>query len=261
MRKGIFVAVAALLAVSALAQGANVTVFADNFDSYANDAAFKAVWNGATGAVPTLDVGYGKNGTNGVYVQGGAVVQKNFAAQTISDAKPIVVEFDYWDEITGAADRNTLGIRSSGIFYEFGEMNTLDDGSNWPANGVSKQGYGMRIVYGGAPVGVVGSTWWAATTTKLTSTGADGWHHFKATIKGTSTVLQVTLGNGNVYTRSLTTTTAAGKTLDNVRMGGPSGISSSGYSDFDNVNIYTTPEPASMLLLGLGGLLLRRRRA
>jgi len=71
----------------------------------------------------------------------------------------------------------------------------------------------------------------------------------------------VTLSNGTVYSKTVSVTSTAGDKFDNVRIGGPSNVSSTGTSIFDNVKVSVVPEPASMLLLGLGGLLLRRRRA
>lgn len=267
MRKGIFVGMAALLAVSAMAQGATVLVN-DNFESYADDAAFKAVWNGAAAPLSSLAVGGGKGGGNGVVTSGGAVAQKNFASTLVPTAASgnwIELEADMWDYSTGSADRNTVGIRSASAIIEFGEYNSMDPDLA-VSNNTMVQGYGFRTVYMGGPAQTTpaSQSWVMVVPNANKITNADpaiGYHHLKMTINQSSLTATITLSNGVVYSKTVSLTQAAGDAFDNVRIGGPSGVSSTGTSIFDNVKVSVVPEPASMLLLGLGGLLLRRRRA
>lgn len=100
----------------------------------------------------------------------------------------------------------------------------------------------------------VGSVNWANTTI---SRVAGTWHTMK--------VEQIDLGTGNATlnfyvdgTLGATANTTAVFPLTRVRVGSGLGNASNGaYYD----DILVTPEPATLVLLSLGGLLLRRRRA
>jgi hypothetical protein len=246
----------------AIAPPAGATpVFSDDFESYANDAAFKAVWNGAANPAPSLDIGYGLGGGNAVLSYGDNVAQRNFAPVGLSDAAPITAEVDYWDFDTSVG-RNTLGLRNAGMttLFEIGEYGTLDPDPD-VAGSVCVAGYGFRTLYVGGPVGDA-QGWIALTPNRIASTDpAVGYHHFKLVVGSSYATASVRLSNGNVYSKTVALTSTVGDTLDNVRIGGPSGVVSLGGADYDNVQVYTTPEPASMILLAVGGLLLRRRAA
>jgi hypothetical protein len=254
LRKGApLVLICLLTAASNRAQA--LPTFSDDFESYPDDAAFKAVWNAAPNPATTLAVGMGKGGGNGVITSGGAVAQKNFSPQTLWDAMPIVVEADMWDYSTGAADRNTIGLRGAGAFFEIGEFAVVDSITHL----TTLEGYGFRTVYVGGPGDAGGWVDVVPAAARITSTDPTvGYHHLRLEIRGSFTTATFWLSNGNRYSKTVTTTTAAGKTVDNIRIGGPSGISSTGTTIFDNVR--DSPEPASILLIAFGGLLLRRRR-
>ncbi len=84
-----------------------------------------------------------------------------------------------------------------------------------------------------------------------------GWHRYSVDVTPTAALFKLDLNADGIINATLNvplTLQPAG--FNNVRMGGPSGVSSTaGGANFDNVRVeLVVPEPASFLLIGLGML-------
>ncbi len=259
-----------------VAVGANAQIlFQDNFESYADEAAFHAAgaWGDlSSGAAPAvlLPPPNGHPG-QGVFSSGGAAAIHQFPeTPVITDAKRLVIEYDYWDYDVADA-RITMGLRHSGgnsvgAFFELGEYNSSDP-SVLGGNDAMTQGYSVRTVFATPPTNTpANQSWFLITPSKLVGVG--GWHHFKLEIGETFATASVNVDTDvdgtldSLHSITIPLTTHVGKKYDHVRWGGPSNLSSTGSGGADNLVIYMVPEPATLALLLLGGMpLLRRRRA
>jgi hypothetical protein len=251
--------------------GNAATIFSDDFESYADTAALKAAgaWGDNDGANSTSTATLSTNGHPGqaMHSPGGDNAVHNFpTTAVITDANPLVLEYDYFDDTTGSADRLALGLRntagtSAGAFFELGEYNAADP-DPIATGDTLVQGYAIRAVFAGAPSNgtPANQNWYLITGTKI----ADAWHHFKLTVGETFLTASVDLNADGGVDASVTMplTAHSGKTYNSLRWGGPSAVSSTGEGDADNVNLRIVPEPASLALLGLAciGLLAVRRR-
>ena len=246
------------LALCTLSAGA---VLDEDFESYANTGellaptAWGASYNGVAGQGAILiDVG---NPGKAAYHPGGPTANHVISTPVITDANPMTMEFDYWDYAAGASDRMSLSVRNTaGVdagFFELGEYGAMDPDPFTPGS-TQIQGYGFRTVFVGGPDESGG--WVAITGNKITG----AWHHLKLQVGATYASGSVDLNDDGTVEASLTVPLSAGsgKRYDIVRMGGPSGVSSTSGAGFDNIVI--TPEPACLApLLGLAALLRRRR--
>jgi hypothetical protein len=215
----------------------------------------------AWGAAPngSLDTAFGNPGQSMLHA-GTVSNQRSFAATAASDAQPIVWEFDMYDSLTSSRLSGALrdvGGSAAGN-QAFLEMGVYNAALNTDTN-VNGSGYAIRHAFvAGTPAGASGWLLFPTPPTRV-----EGWHHFKATIGDTFATFDLDLGDdGSVdRTRTITLGAAAANDLYNiVRFGGPSDVSSTGPGNFDNLNIEVVPEPASLALVGLAGLFLRRRR-
>ena len=87
-----------------------------------------------------------------------------------------------------------------------------------------------------------------------------GWHTFKVVLDGVNATFTLDLnGDGNINATAVLAAAWHANGIDTVRLG--TGLSSAGGSaNFDNVLLEVVPEPASLALMGLGGLAVLRRR-
>ncbi len=270
MRK--FLVILAVCSMSSVVMAAvQQQIFSDDFESYADDAALDAAgaWGDPNAAVlaniaaSTLIPSPSGNPGQALFHGGGVTVNHIIpTTPVITDANPLVFEYDYWDYQTGASDRMGMGVRnttstSAGGFFELSEYNSMDPDIN-TAGSTSVQGYGFRTVFVGGPGELQG--WVAVTQTK--TLGA--WHHFKGIIGATYFQMSIDRNDdGSVdHVFKVPLTSGTGKTYNILRLGGAGGVSSTAGAGFDNVNAYiATPEPATLAVLALGSLFLRRRRA
>lgn len=243
----VFAAVAAgALLIGGISTAKAVVLLQDNFESYANTAAMNAAWNAPAVGPGTLDITTGNPGQS-MFHPGGLTNKRLFTETVATDAMPIVWEFDmFWDgagnkRISGGLRDN--GVGALGALLEMGYYNASAEGS----------GFSYRTAIG------AGSTNWHLFPGAAGLASANTWLHFKATVKASETIFEVT---GNLNSSSATVPlNSTGLTYDIARFGGPSDLSSAGGgANFDNVLIQQIPEPVSLALLASGGLLMIRRR-
>jgi hypothetical protein len=143
--------------------------------------------------------------------------------------------------------RFSIGMRSLNTFplFEMGMYNSV----------VGENYYARVTLFPGA------NPSWQPMPGSLPAT--EGWHTWEATFTGSD--ITVTLDLLSDSTIDSTMVVPLGDVygvdgLGQVRLGGPSNLwSAGGGANIDDVYLAQLPEPASLLLLGLGALALRRR--
>lgn len=244
-------------AVAMLFVGAANAAMMDDFESYANQAAFEATWiptspptsmNLLSGLDHTTGTGKSVNGVAAVNYQ-----YRNYrnlddlAAYAPTDATPVT--FEFWMMLgdpanTGARNYNELrayegdGYNQGGLLQliAMGVYNGAAPTTNWT----------FRTLYGWT----TGTASWTAGSIARSA----GWHKLTAILKETTVDYYVddVLALAETHNKG-------GVPFDAVVLG--SGLTSNGMDALtDDLLVDVVPEPATLALLGLGGLFLRRRR-
>lgn len=246
----------ALLVCAVLALPASAgTILSDNFDGYADQAAFEAAWPKTTGNsssdLATDRAFSAPHSVRSLTTGSGALIQSNYRDLGVeaagSDAEPLVVKFQmYW---AAGASRVFNAVRSySGAgfgqgsleqIYAVGAYNTVTaPGEVW--NGAK---YQARVAFG-TSVG-----WFNLSDGPDRS---EGWHEFTIEVRSNDVNFYVDGVLGRNFSRGAITT------FDSFIIG--SGLTSGAVAAWtDDVSVEVVPEPASLALLALAGLIVRRR--
>lgn len=227
----------------------------DNFEGYANQAAYEAAWTPTTaGQSTTWTTDQASSPTHSISAPAvaGFRNERNFGENAANAFQQIVWSFRFYDSAstannyrqysemingagTGTADivamglNNTLTVPNGANFYQ-ARLTSVDGGAGsslfFPLNGA------------GAP------------------TRSVGWHELKAIVGLTSVEFFV----DGVSAKTVALAAAGqGKSYERIRIG--SNISSpSGIAYFDDQFLSVVPEPTTLAALGAAGLVFGRRR-
>jgi MYXO-CTERM domain-containing protein len=280
------VAVAATAAVGAHRASA-ATLVSDNFDGYANQAAFEAVWPAIGTAAPLsaeLSTAQASSAPNSIRVPGNSTTNGNHRnRRTFADTAlltvgtPVTWSFDFYDSApTSGPARNFSNLQDTTAPSGTNQLIAMGFNNN-QTNAQSGGAFYMARILGYNPIAVADpdggpaeSVGGAGAFFKLNDFGGSvlrslGWHNLKVVIStddGLSTDFEFYVDNVLSERVSNVGTAASIRQYDNITLG--SALSNAGVEAFfDNVNLSQVPEPASAGMAGLVGLALaavRRRR-
>jgi hypothetical protein len=248
-----------LLLVLVVSASVSASVILNEPFNYADNPSLNAVWNGfSSNPDYTLDTTFGNGEPSYMMPSPSGNFQGRLAYNlggdyNGTDAQPLQFSIDMYLPETGAStlwngSRHFVELRGySGDAYGSGGLeNIIALGlNNASGDAFSNQFFQARIFLGG--------DWYTLDANAGTPGRTVGWHTLAAKIKSTSIdfyvdgVLAETLARAN------------GLGFDNVVLG--SDLTANGNTVWvDNILVETVPEPATLLLLGAGGFLLRRRK-
>mgnify|MGYP000109058063 CR=1 FL=1 len=244
--KRLVILAAALTVACACSAGA----FTENFDSYADQAAFNAVW-GNSGSPVALSNNQWVSSPNSVY-QGTAAVQSRILLSNPVPAQQLKFSFMFYDETGTGSLARAYGMvyARSGNLWTDSLQQIIAVGKY---NSVATTKYFARIAFG--------SLNWFVLDAPTSPDRSVGWH--KAEVIGAVDPNDPTKAQLSFYIDGQLGKTVGGvanSVFNFVVLG--SGLTSTHGMYFDDVSV--VPEPGSLLALGSGlvgmaGLLLRRR--
>ncbi len=245
-----------LVGVLGLTFGINAqTVFYDNFDSYADQAAFNAVWNvGVAGGGLILSTDQASSGSQSVQQDLTAKASGiDIAPISGSDAAPLEWSFRFYDSTQSANLRQFATIRDNapalaqlvaiGAYNDTTLTKNLITSEPVTAADLNTY-YAARVAFSPGPN-------WFILNTDGVPTRSTGWHELKAVFYDTTVDFYV---DGVLGMAGIEYAAAAGAvTFDRLTVG--SGLSSAnGAAFYDDVKVTVIPEPTTLALLGLGAL-------
>jgi len=259
-------------------------ILSDNFDGYANQAAFEAAWTpiGTTAPISAeLSTLQAQSSPNSVRVPGTATNAQNRNRRSFSETgtvgvgTQIIWSFDFYDSApTGAPQRNFANLQDTTAPSGTNQLIAMGFNNNQSGTNSGGQFYMARILGyvvpttadpdgGPTETGTLGSGMFFKLNDFGVGARSLGWHNLKvimSTNDGLSTDYEFYVDNALAEKVSDVSTAASLRSFDNITIG--SGLSNgSTEAFFDNMNLEVVPEPASLSLLAAGSLLLRRRTA
>ncbi|HOW17407.1 MAG TPA: PEP-CTERM sorting domain-containing protein [Phycisphaerae bacterium] len=272
-----------LVALLACASGASAAAnsWGDNFDSYADQAAFQAAWPtwSTNGTSMQLIQGFGQSDSQCI---SGVAPANNQGwnyhnLNSFTDYKPapgavVSWQVSFYDTdptlpLSPNPGRNFFHMRAYGDANGPGmpvnytdpapakglqglvALGLYESASTQYGGGPGGRGhYAYRLYYGGL------NSWYATAALRT-----QGWHTMRMDLDADA--MQARIWVDGVLDATVPLTDSAKLyAFDGIVAG--SGLTSAGYDvAFDDVAVSVTPEPATLLMLAAGGLLLRRRRA
>jgi hypothetical protein len=231
-------------------------VFLDeNFDTYANQAAFESVW--APSATPATGTTLSTEQAMSPFQSAKGLTTASRNTRGIGEigflnasTDAVVFRFNFYDSNSGAAAyRQYAELDDTAAPSAGGQLFAM--GLN---NNIASTYYMARILGGDGGSGV-------SAFFKLDGTGAPvrstGWHTLEADIMDTSVSYYV----DGILSKTIDITALTDRSLDTVKVG--SNLSSAQVAYFDDIHVerLTVPEPSavSMVVLGLGVILMNRR--
>lgn len=262
------IAAAVILGVVGFTTNASATILLqDNFDSYADQAAFLLAWPAAVGTGGTLSSARSVSAPNSVNFP--TTAQRNdrsFAESGNPDVLNLIrFSIDFFDSNAAAAPYRQVVQLIDGAGSASGQLVSLGMNNNQSITNSGGNFYMARILGYTVPTtadpdgGPAESVGGAGAFFKLNDTGVGlrttGWHNL---------AVEITNVDFKFYVDGLLAETVANSftlsSYDKVRLG--SGITAANDANFDNVSVETNPvpEPGTAALGLLGGLMLLRRR-
>jgi hypothetical protein len=283
---------AALVAGTSLSVAQGAIIVSDNFDSYANQAAFEAVWTPIGTTAPTsgvLSTAQASSAPNSIQGPGTTTNaqyrnQVTFAeTSTLSSSgnlgigDKLIWSFDFYDSApTGSPQRNHSNLQDSTAPGSTNQLIAMGFNNNQTGANSGGQFYMARILGYTVPTtadpdgGPAESVGGAGAFFKLNDFGVGarslGWHNLKAIIStddGLSTDYEFYVDSVLAEKVSNVGDATQIRSYDVIRLG--SGLSNGNTEVFyDNMQLeyIAVPEPASVLLAGVAtlGFLFARRR-
>lgn len=283
-------------AIAALIVGGSVSgahaglILSDNFDGYADQAAFEAAWTPIGTVVPksgVLSTAQSSSSPQSIQVPGTATSsqyrnQRSFTeTSTFSSSgnlgigEKVIWSFDFYDSApTGAPARNYSNLQDTTAPAGTNQLVSMGLNNNQSGANSGGQYYMARILGYTVPTtadpdgGPNESVGGASAYFKLNDFGVGsrslGWHNLKAVITtddGLSTDYEFYVDNVLAERVNNIGSTSSIRSYDNIRIG--SGLSNgSTEAFFDNMHLEYVPEPSVLLLSSLASvaLLFARRR-
>jgi hypothetical protein len=270
MKKLLALAAVALATVSANHASATV-VLSDNFDSYANNAAFLSAWPATIGVGGVLSTAQAATAPNSINFGTAALRNDRSYTETGNPSATNFIRFsvNFYDSNGAAFPYRQISslidgaAGSSGQLVSLGLNNTLspqNDGGNYYMARI----LGYTPTYQPSTDASANPATSSGASFKLNDAGAPlrstGWHNLKVEIGPNltlSTSLDYKFFVDNIPSETVTVASATFRSFDIVRLG--SGVTSAQIAYFDDVLVETfnpaaVPEASAFLAVGLIGL-------